>query len=478
MSIPYSERELDSVFGSGSTGRTPEERAKTSQQRFVRSQIQLAPYSEGAKGRILNSIQAFRLFGWEILHNSMVEGSASLIRSPNEPSATLRERREELGISVENLAKRVRISSETLSQLESRGKKSPIRIIETVAQALALDERKLGFVPNAGRDAPLGVRLREMARSGDIAWFSANTVLQLAEAAWIISRQTSMQSDIGSDASPRVRLPRPDVRFSYPAYEIGYSLARKTRALLGIDEEAPVTSVRKLIEDDFGLSLVQQQMNQRFAGATIANGGARGIVVNETGMNSNVWVRRMTLCHELGHLLWDPDDRLHRVTVDAYSDIELSDRDSRRDAPEIRANAFAVAFLAPPAAVLRIAQDKSDAIEVVREVMRTFGISATAARHHVKNVTKLDSFGSRHEPAPEPDANWIAMENLMLDYFPIKSTPLSRRGKFAWYVAKLFDDGQITLDTAASYLAVTATELTESALRTLLELRGGSPAAG
>ncbi|WP_366929765.1 ImmA/IrrE family metallo-endopeptidase [uncultured Thiodictyon sp.] len=346
-------------------------------------------------------------------------------------------------------------------------------MLEAIGQTLALDERKLGFSPNAGGDSVLGVRLREMASSGDIAGFTPGTVLQLTEAAWVIARQAAMQLSIGQDAEPRVRLPRHEPSFAYPTHDIGYRLAKKTRQILGIYDDAPIASVRMLIEDEFALPLVQQKMNQRFAGATIANGHARGIVVNETGMNANVWVRRMTLCHELGHLLWDPDDRLQRVMVDQYADIEQSDRDLRRDLPEIRANAFAVAFLAPPDAVRDIAKVGRDPIAIVEDVMTAFGISATAAKHHVRNITGLDTLSSRHPHLPNPDDSWVAMENLTLDYFPVHSTNLSRRGKFAWCVAKLFEMGKITLDTAASQLGSPAGEVTAESLARVLELRGG-----
>jgi Zn-dependent peptidase ImmA (M78 family) len=311
-----------------------------------------------------------------------------------------------------------------------------------------------------------------MATAGDIAGFTATTVLQLSEAAWVIARQAALReclAEIGLQA--RLPKPRHDSSFGYPAYETGYRLAQKTRDLLGIGREDPIESVRKIIEDDFDLPLVQLQMNKRFAGATMANGSVRGIVVNETGMNSNVWIRRMTLCHELGHLLWDPDDRLQRVMVDEYAELEMSDRDSRRDPAEIRANAFAVAFLAPPTAVQSIADRYSDPSDVVREVMSTFGISATAAKHHVRNIAKLDTFADSYQELPEPEEHWVVMENLTLDYFPIKATPLSRRGKFAWCVAKAYEVGEISLDSAASYLAVPAVDVNEEALARVYELR-------
>jgi Zn-dependent peptidase ImmA (M78 family)/transcriptional regulator with XRE-family HTH domain len=472
------QRELDLVFGEGSIGESYEERAKTSNARFVRSQLQLAPYSDRATGRVLTASEALHAFGWEAVRRAALDGSAPLVSSPSEPAETLRKRREELGLQVEELARRTHLPATAVRDAETPGIRSPIRAIEALGQALALDERLLGVRPSAGGDSVLGVRLREMANSGDVAAFTPATVLQLSEAAWVISRQAALQSELGPEYAPPVRLPRHDPSFGYPAYDIGYRLANKTRQLLGIDAESPIESVRLVVEDDFGLSLVQQQMSPRFAGATMANGSARGIVINETGMNANVWVRRMTMCHELGHLLWDPDDRLHKVMVDEYADIEQDVRDTRRDPPEIRANAFAVAFLAPPSAIREIAATNRDPIAVVAEVMTTFGISATAAKHHVRNVTGLNAFGLRHAPLPEPNEEWIAMENLALDFFPLHATPLSRRGKFAWCVANLCSAGLITLDTAASLLMCPPTEISAAAIDRILELRDRTPLSG
>lgn len=473
MTAIFNPAELTLVFGQDSTGDSPEERAQSSSTLFVRSQIQLALFTAGATGRTLTAREALRTFGWEALRQAVLESSAPLLSTPKEPAATLRARREELGLSLEQVARKAKISPEKLRLAETAGSKTPFRTLETLAQALALNDQILGLTPNAGRDSSLGVRLREMSTSGDYHGFTGSTVLQLSEAAWVVARQAALREILAEHIAPaRVRLPRHDPSFGYPAYETGYRLARKTRDMLGLDAEAPIESVRQLIEDDFGLPLVQLQMDQRFAGATMANGPTRGIVINESGMNSNVWVRRMTMCHELGHLLWDPDTHLQRVSVDAYADLEMSDRDVRRDAAEIRANAFAIAFLAPPAAVQNIADTHQNIADVVSEVMERFGISATAAKHHVRNVTKRDTFSSWHD-WPDPESHWVAMENLTLDFFPIETVPLSRRGKFAWYVAKTFEIGEISIDTAASSLGVAPGDVSREALLRICTLREG-----
>lgn len=469
MTTQYAKADLDAVFGSASSGHTPEERARTSTTVFVRSQLQLAFDSPNAKGRRLSALEALRTFGWEILRRVGEEQSAPLLSSIQEPARTLKNRRNELGLAIRAVARQARVAEQEVLNSEMPGRLTSIQTLERVAQILALDERRLGFQPNAGADDQLGVRLRQLTHEGDEHHFSAATVMHLTEAAWVVSRQHEFQSLIGCDAEV-VPVPRFDDRYSYPVYNIGYQLALRTRSMLHLKEDEPISSVREIVERRFRIPLVQEKINQRFAGATIANGDTRGIVINEEGANKNVWVRRMTLSHELGHLLWDPDEKLESVRVDAYEELEENERVTKRDPAEIRANAFAIAFLAPPAAVLRIADSSPSLLEAVVTVMERFGISATAARNHVANATGRSVPTDLQVPWTEPDQSWEVAENLTVDYFPIVETPISRRGMFAWYVAKLHARHLISLDTAASYLRAPQESL-EGHLEQIRELR-------
>jgi len=458
----YSTEALDAVFSKDSQGDTPAERALTSKQMFVRSQVQVAFASEGAKGRWLAAQEALDSFGWELLLRVAHDGAAPLISSQEEPASTLRSRREELGLPLSTIARRLKVEEQAIVKAETSGLLSPIRLLESIGQLLALDERKIGYVPNAGRDHLLGVRLRELSQAADAYAFDAGTVLGLAEAAWVISRQYSLSSSASSTKTKHkiFSLARSS-DFSYPTWKAGYTLAQKTRDALGLSAEEPIDSLRDLIEEVLDLPLVQLSINPKFAGATISNGDCRGIAVNEAGMNVNVWVRRMTLCHEIGHLLWDPDERLNKLNVDEYSGIDDNFLDTKRDIVEIRANAFAIAFLAPPSAVQKIVKEESDPFKAVCRVMTTFGISGTAAKYHVQNVTDMDTSTVATHKLPTPSDDWTTVENLSIDYFPIKETPITRRGKFAWYVAKLYLENSITSDTVASYLHCSEKEVGE-----------------
>ena len=244
--------------------------------------------------------------------------------------------------------------------------------------------------------------------------------------------------------------------------------------MLNIGETEPIPSMKWLVENSLGIPVVQEQLADRFAGATVANGRDRGIVINERGQNANVWVRRMTVAHELCHLLWDPDASLDRLRVDRYDDLQI-DYDRPRDLVEIRANAFAISFLAPPQAIENMAKANLNTTEIVRQVMTTYGVSATAATYHVSNIVRRDVTGVTARELPPPSDEWIAAENMTVDWFPLKETPISRRGRFAYLVVRAFRKGLISGDTAAVYLRSTEEAFRRHQATILKANQGGSP---
>lgn len=444
--------ELERVFGEASQGQTEGERAASSRKIFVRSQVQIAEDSERATGHRLVAQEALRLFGYDILARIAEDGAVPLITNPDEPAATIRERRNALGLTTAQVARRAGLSEATVIKAEKSGAVSPIRDLERIAQALALDEQALGQERGARGDEKLGVRLREYSQLKDTRRFSPTDVMALAEAAWVIRAQSELSRLLGEMVSLDERGFKPDPNYSYPAYEHGYRLASATRKLLGIAEDGPIPSIKSLIEEQLHIPVVQQGLAKKFAGATLAGKMDRGIVVNEEGDNANVWVRRMTMAHELGHLLWDPDQKLDRLKVDKYADVGSNFGGPARDPVEIRTNAFAISFLAPPTGVSQIVKQNGNLVDAIGRVMTTFGIGATAAKYHVLNICKTDAGRISAAELPDADDDWVGRENLTLDWFPLSATPISRRSRFALLTAKAFKAGLISTDTASMYL--------------------------
>ena len=232
--------------------------------------------------------------------------------------------------------------------------------------------------------------------------------------------------------------------------------------------------MRELVEHTLGIPVVRTELPPSIAGATIAarvnNGSrtARGIVLNTSGPNSSPLVCRATLAHEIGHLLFDPEMQLENVRVDHYEGLEHNPEGSHVDYVEQRANAFAISFLAPGNAVRDLVHGPFDSNDIMKVVSR-FGISVTAARFHVSNAYSKQ-FSEPHVQDISIDIGpWRAVEDFGTDYFPIATTPISRRGKFAGLVVQAYRSQLISTDTAAYYLNCSPSEL-QKATRSIMEM--------
>jgi Zn-dependent peptidase ImmA (M78 family)/transcriptional regulator with XRE-family HTH domain len=462
---------FDLLFGPESTGITAEQRAISSKKLFVRSQDHLALNSIGAKGHVLTAWEVYQNYGIETINEVFEEGSAILADSIDEPSASFKKRREQLGLSVTDIASYAHVKASDVADIENPKSRKPIRLLEKVAAVLGLDERLISYSPGAGGDAQLSVRLRELGAQTER--FSAKTVLAFHEAAWVILTEDRLKRWVKSSMSKPVwQQFSPSGIYGdsrYPAWRHGYHLAHETRKILGFEDEAPIKSFRNLFMS-LDLPLVQVAITKSIAGATLANGDSRGVVVNTVGANDNVWVRRVTMAHELGHLLWDPEINLNKVRVDKYVDIE-KDTTIITDFVEQRANAFAVEFLAPQDVVKGIYHDHSDKAEAVKEIMNHFGISYTSVCHHIRNAFGLRTANFEKPVIGDfhPTDEWNGTESFTNDYFPIPTTNQIRRGDFASIVIEAEGKGLISKNTAAEYLNCTE-EAYESAKPALIDI--------
>ena len=229
--------------------------------------------------------------------------------------------------------------------------------------------------------------------------------------------------------------------------------------MLGLGQYDPIPSLRKLCEFILEIPLVQLSLPRTVSGATIANSADRGIAVNTSGENAeNVWVRRATIAHELGHLLWDPSERLEKLRVDEYRIFDTQPWWVTKgfDRIEQRANAFAVEFLAPQPASVAVFRAKADPRDGLRSVMETFGISFSAARHHVANGMGLNDEERRRLTVDDTSAtaDWMGREAYAADYFDPDTVHLSRRGRFAEFLELAVRQGIVSRATFCQYLNV------------------------
>ncbi len=458
---------LDAVFGTESSGDSPEKRAETSHHRFVRSQHQLSVYREGATGRVVNAQEALRTAGWESLQGIADNHAIPLLVRSDEPYRSIEKQLRNLGLSLKEVTRKVRWSNETTRRFELK-KQVPFRDLERLARTIGLESDKLGITTDAGADIETGVRLRTY-RNSDPKRFTVSTVLGLAETAWTIQKQFDLAKLIGRQDESAIQSLgfEPSAAYGSPltkTYQEGYRLARKARELLGIPSDAPIASVKELIEVKLCIPVIQLEIHSELAGATVSSNSYRGIAINLNGDNFNPLARRMTMAHELGHLLWDPDQRLNRLVVDKYDSIIEDAVTSRSplDAVERRANAFAIEFLAPGDAIVKLFTEAGGGVSGLEKLIITFGISKTAAANHLMNAShnKIDvtEIGL---PSISTD-EWEAAESLAVPLFDPQTVPVSRRGRFSYYVLKAYEDERISADTASSLYQCQSSDLTRA----------------
>lgn len=477
-SVP-DKNKIHRVFGISNVA-DPDDAARRSPRRFVRGRYQISPFDElrNPKGSVISAFEAFRAYGIDVLDEAIEYGSALLLRHPNSAGDAVRRQREALGLSRKAVSRKGSpgLSEADIERIETGAADDiPYPIIERIAFAIGLDERQIAFNPKVTNIAGRLKTMQTSSPGSGLLKLSPSTVSILTEAASVIRIQNDLQSSLGSTGNASSFEPTDDYGTQLsPAWKIGYELALKTRRRLGMRDE-PVVSMRDLVETTLGIPVVQAELPRTIAGVTISvTDGARpvrGIVLNTKGPNDNPLVRRATLAHELGHLLYDPNPELDDAHVDSYMELDIDPQRSRSasseaaarvDRVEQRANAFAISFLAPVEAVRDSVEVPIGEQHVVDTVLK-FGISVTAARFHIRNayygnfeVPDLDMLSVSGE-------DWRGVEDFAIGYFRPIETPITRRGRFAGLVVHAWKRNLLSVETASRYLNCSEDALTSDA---------------
>jgi Zn-dependent peptidase ImmA (M78 family)/transcriptional regulator with XRE-family HTH domain len=130
-----------------------------------------------------------------------------------------------------------------------------------------------------------------------------------------------------------------------------------------------------VIEDAFGVDVAVGPLGDNFDGLAVSNDRVKLIVVSPS---TNPGRQRFTLAHELGHLLFGDDQGLH-LDQDIYAEHDTS------RLSEMRANAFAAAFLMPTYAVQQAAGAIRTAVDLGR-VALDFAVTPSALSYRLKGL--------------------------------------------------------------------------------------------
>lgn len=454
--MEYDVQTLDRVFGE-CEGTTPADRARASSRRFVRG-VDLLTFDESprATGRRLSATEALDAYGFDKLAEVAADGSAIICESVTAVGRALSDRRRQLGLEIRHVASATKLRSDVVEALEA-SKRRPIQEYERVARVLGLDERMLSY--SAEPAGNQGVAVRMHALRNERPALSGSVVAALTEAAWVAMTQVRLEAALVLPQAERTFQTEPYYGSrTHPAYRVGYALADTFRAAFDFHDQ-PIRSMRELLERRLCIPVVQAELGNSIAGATIAAGDRRAIVVNLSGRNRNVFARRSTLAHELCHILFDPRERLRDLRVDEYDDLDRRE-DLVPDPVEQRANAFAVQLLAPRTSALRVYEEQGD--EALTTLIQQYGISFTAARYQVWNALErrvpLEHLNTQEPPR---EADWDGSEAYTIAWHPIRALAdhPSRAGRFSALVLRAADAGIVSWDTASTWLFSSEKEL-------------------
>lgn len=437
--------------------------------RFIRGQDEIAIYKDKGTGRVLSAWEAYKTFDSKIFEEILEYGTAILSTTPDEPALTFTKQRKALNISQEELAEKAKIPLEDIKKIESSQYECDFRIIEKLCNTMNIDDYSISYKKYSDLENNLAYRLKKTFEGGSI---QKEDILRMTECGWIADKymllQTWLKDGKSICTSPSNNYGTP----LHPAYKVGYELAHKTRKLLQLPPGEPISSIRDLCRK-INIPYILTELSPAIAGATVATKNSRCIIANTKGKNENPLIRRIAIAHELAHFLWDPDDFLDSINVSLYSNLD-SIYNNDPQLIEQRANAFAVEFLMP-SNYIKNRETGEHLTDYIRNTMLKYGTSFTSTKYHLfinKKITEaeLQSLDNSSSKVPtQSDDEWKAQEDFTLDYFPIRSTPINKRGLFAFLVCKALKKKLITEDSAASFLECSKDEIRQQA-ETILNL--------
>jgi len=168
----------------------------------------------------------------------------------------------------------------------------------------------------------------------------------------------------------------------------GYDKATELRSSLSIDITSPLLGdydLEKVLLPRLGVIVEEFALDDHHIDgvAIFAPDNCPMIGINFSGrFSSSRWGRRMTLAHELCHLLYDlNEDNNVGIVSNPWAPYLL----------ERRANAFAAMLLMPPAAIGAVLPENSRqwTSEMLRNAMSSLGVGRSALAWHLYNLKRI-----------------------------------------------------------------------------------------
>lgn len=250
--------------------------------------------------------------------------------SPQEMGRRLRAARESCGMTQEDVARRLGVSRPTVAQMELGNRASTSIELDKLAYLFGRDIREFVADSFEEEDA-LAVLFRaepEIANHEDVA-DSLRACIALGREVTNLEGLLGIDRDLAGAVTYEVVAPRS----RWDAIQQGERAAEQERRRVGLGW-APAPPLPELLETQ-GVRTGIVDLPEEISGITISNQSAGlFIVANRQHAPAR---RRFSFAHEYAHVLFDR--RMKGIVT------RSSDRD---ELVEVRANAFAAAFLMPP----------------------------------------------------------------------------------------------------------------------------------
>jgi Zn-dependent peptidase ImmA (M78 family)/transcriptional regulator with XRE-family HTH domain len=325
------------------------------------------------------------------------------------PAATLRAARKSVKLSESMMARLAGIERDQLVRFETGADEIPAAVLERYARIFGLGIRS--FLAGGAREAPLGVLFRSMFEGhrpsvGQLA--SGGTHLVLGEMLRCARDIADLRERLGERREPLTiqefaPVPvEPGSRTPHGAQE----LAKRVREHLRLGE-GPIPSMVSLVQEKLGIDVLWVTPDELDRDIDAASALAPGpiILVNLVGGAEQWWRTRMTLAHEVCHLLFDRDflggKRRQGFVLFSPSPPrgpERSRSTSRSrwyfsdafENVEQRANAFAAYLLAPPDSVRALVRGMDPRSEsAVSALSKEYGVGRETSINLLTNVHRL-----------------------------------------------------------------------------------------
>lgn len=314
----------------------------------------------------------------------------------------LRRLRERASLSVGDMGALVGVSSDEVIRAEQGPRLVEPELLARYAVALGMSERDVLMGEEPGAVALLFRSMRERGASpGPLVRSGQETLGDFVRCVRDVGRlrRSLGEAPEGPPAWLGELRPAP-LPAKTELHEQARRLAAELREYLGLGPDECVASMRALI-GRLGIVTMfvePEQLDPQIDGAALLD-PYPAILVNLVGGGDKWWRTRMTLAHELCHLLHDrlALDPLRPGRFFLFSPFKPDHARTpnwqlteRFEEIEVRANAFAGDFLAPTQGVCRlVGDDDPTAIATIQRICAHFMIGPTTAVNRLQNTFGL-----------------------------------------------------------------------------------------